>query len=101
MSIITITIANRDFRLSCPDENRSALLLLAEKLDLELSKIKQSNPSASFELSLVMLALGLIDNQEKQRKIDGGAVLEEANEDFQKILTSIFDELKIVARNLE
>ena len=101
MSIATITLSNREFRLSCPVENHAALSALAEKLDLEINKIKHSNPSASFELSLIMLALGLLDSKHKQVNLEGGDILKEANKDFQMLLSSVFDELKLVAKNLE
>ena len=101
MSIVTITLNNRDFKLFCPEENHQELYSLAEKLDLEINKIKQSNPSVSFELLLVMLALNLVDNKQKQINMDGGEILKDANEDFQIVLSSIFDELKIVADKLE
>ena len=101
MSIVTITLNNRDFKLSCPPENHNELLSLAEKLDLEINKIKQSNPAASFELLLVMLALNLLDTQQKQISIEGGEILKDAKGDFQLVLSSIFDELKAVAEKLE
>jgi cell division protein ZapA (FtsZ GTPase activity inhibitor) len=101
MSIVTITLNNRDFKLFCPEENHKELYSLAEKLDLEINKIKQQNPSASFELLLVMLALNLVDNKQKQIDKDGGAILKDANEDFQIILSSIYEELKAVATKLE
>lgn len=101
MSIVTITLNNRDFKLFCPEENHSELTSLAEKLDLELTRIRHSNPSASFDLALVMLALQLLDNREKNRNLEGGEVLEAAQKDFQMLLSSVFDELKIVAKNCE
>ena len=101
MSIVTITLNNRNFKLFSPEENHAALSSLAEKLDLELSRVKQSNPSASFDLTLVMLALQLLDNREKKRNLEGGEVLEAAQKDFQTVLSSLFDELKIVAKNCE
>jgi cell division protein ZapA (FtsZ GTPase activity inhibitor) len=101
MSIVTITLSNRDFKLFCPEENHTELNSLAEKLDLEINKIKQTNPSASFELSLVMLALNLLDNKQKHLALEGGEILKDANTDFQIVLSSIFDELKTVAKKLE
>ena len=101
MSIVTITLSNRDFKLFCPEENHAELCSLAEKLDLEINKIKQINPSASFELSLVMLALNLFDTKQKQVNLEGGEILQSANKDFQIVLSSIFDELKTVAEKLE
>ncbi len=101
MSIVTITLNNRDFKLVCPESNHSELFSLVDKLDLELSRIKQSNPSASFELLLIMLSLKLIDDNQKVKTLNAGEVLQDAQNDFQMILSSIFDELKLVAKNLE
>jgi hypothetical protein len=42
-----------------------------------------------------------VDNKQKQIDKDGGAILKDANEDFQIILSSIFEELKAVATKLE
>ncbi len=101
MSIVTITLSNRDFKLFCPEESHAELCSLAEKLDLEINKIKQSNPSASFELLLVMFALNILDKEQKHINLEGGEILKEANKDFQIVLSSVFDELKIVAEKLE
>jgi cell division protein ZapA (FtsZ GTPase activity inhibitor) len=101
MSIVTISLGNRDFKLFCPAENHSQLHHLAEKLDLELNKIKQSNPSASFELTLVMFALSLLEDKKKSTNLDEKELVKEAKEDFQAILSSVFAELKQVAKILE
>ncbi|MBM3466303.1 MAG: cell division protein ZapA [Alphaproteobacteria bacterium] len=101
MSIVTITLSNRDFKLYCPEESHAELYSLAAKLDNEINKVKQSNPSASFELLLVMVALNLLDNKQKQTNLEAEDIAKETNEDFQVLLSSIFNELKVVAEKLE
>ena len=101
MSIVTITLSNRDFKLYCPEESHAELYSLAAKLDNEINKVRQANPSASFELLLVMVALNLLDNKQKQANLEAGDIAKETNEDFQVLLSSIFNELKVVAEKLE
>ena len=101
MSIVTITLSNRDFKLYCPEESHADLYSLAAQLDSEINKVRQSNPSASFELLLVMVALNLLDNKQKQTNLEAGDIAKETNEDFQLLLSSIFNELKVVAEKLE
>lgn len=101
MSIVAINLGNREFRLVCPSENHSELQALAGKLELEINKFKKANPSASFEMLLVMVALGLLDSRQKKVNLDGGALLKEANDNFEIVLSSILDELKLVAEKSE
>jgi cell division protein ZapA (FtsZ GTPase activity inhibitor) len=101
MSIVTITLSNRDFKLYCPEESHAELYSLATKLDNEINKVRQANPSASFELLLVMVALNLLDNKQKQANLEAEDIAKETNEDFQVLLSSIFNELKVVAEKLE
>lgn len=100
MSIITIELANRKFKLSCSEENQQHLLFLASKLDNEIEKIAESNPSASFELLLVMASLSLMDAKQSSIKSTAGELIEEVNVDFQKQLSSIFSELKNIEEKL-
>lgn len=101
MSIVTITLSNRDFKLYCPEESHAELYSLAAQLDSEINKVRQANPSASFELLLVMVALNLLDNKQKQANLEAEDIAKETNEDFQLLLSSIFNELKVVAEKLE
>ena len=101
MSIVTITLSNRDFKLYCPEESHAELYSLAAKLDNEINKVRQANPSASFELLLVMVALNLLNNKQKQANLEAEDIAKETNEDFQVLLSSIFNELKVVAEKLE
>lgn len=101
MSIVTIHLSNKSFKLYCPEENKEALIRVAEKLDNEIDKMRQSNPNASFELLLVMTALHLQDERQSQINLNGGEILENANKDFQNILSTIFSELTTVADKLK
>lgn len=101
MSIVTIKLGSKNFQLSCSEESRAKVESLAEKLDSALESTKCNNPSASFELALVITALGLIDNKHSKFQETGGEVLEQANTEFQKILSSVESELKSVAEKVE
>jgi len=101
MSIVTITLGDKNFKLSCSKESKNSLEVLAAKLDCEIEETKKKNPMASFELSLVITALGLIDNRQSQVRETGGKVLEKANQDFQKILASVASELKTIEKKFE
>ncbi len=100
MSIVTITLANKHFKLACSEESKPHIEKLAEKLDLELDDTSKSNPSASFEMLLVMTALSLMDDKQSKATESGGELLKKAGLDQQKLLTSIFEELKIVAKKV-
>jgi cell division protein ZapA (FtsZ GTPase activity inhibitor) len=101
MSIVTINLSNKSFKLYCPEENKEALIRVAEKLDNEIDKMRVSNPNASFELLLVMTALNLQDERQSQLNQSGGQILENANKDFQNTLSSIFSELETVANKFK
>ena len=46
MSIVTITLNNRTFKLSCPEESHTELHSLAKELDNEINKIRlKLNPN--------------------------------------------------------
>ena len=101
MQIVTITLGSKDFKLSCPQENQKELEIIAEKLDHVIEDKKQNNPSASFELILVMTALDLMYKKLSKEKESAGNLLKNANIDFQKLLSSIDGELKIVAEKFQ
>lgn len=61
MSIVTITLNNKNFQLSCADGSEEELISLALTLDKKINDIKTANPNASFELLLVMAALSVQD----------------------------------------
>lgn len=97
MSIVTINLAEREFKLGCSEESKPHILKLAQKLDLELNEMSKGNPSASFEMLLVMTSLSLMDEKHSKAKESGGEALAKAERDHQKQLTSVFYELKTLA----
>ena len=101
MSIVTITLNGKEFTLSCSEESKDKLLMLSLKLDSEIREIATVNKHSSFELLLVMTALKHMDQRHSQIQASGGEILETANLDFQKQLSSIFSELKIIAKKVE
>lgn len=48
-----------------------------------------------------MVALNLLDNKQKQASVEAEGIAKEVNEDFKILLSSIFNELKVVAEKLE
>lgn len=101
MSIVTIILDNKQFKLACSEESKAKIESLAEKLDNSISDIKKSNPTASFELAVIITALSLMDDKNSKVQESGGEVLKQANSDFQKSLSAISSELKTVAKKLE
>lgn len=101
MSIVTITINNKKFNLSCSEESRDRLITLSEKLDTEMKDLAAANSYASFELLLVMLSLQLMDHKQSNVMLSGGEALEAATEDFKKQFLSISSELESVLEKLK
>lgn len=64
MSIVTITLNNKNFQLSCDEGAEEQLKNLAASLNTRMVEIKSVNSSASFELLLVMAALSIQDQLE-------------------------------------
>lgn len=56
---VTIEVANRRLKISCPAGQESALLLAAEELNLRLAKDSKGLSIKTPEQSLVMTALNL------------------------------------------
>jgi cell division protein ZapA (FtsZ GTPase activity inhibitor) len=101
MSIVTITLNGKEFTLSCSEESKDKLLMLSLKLDSEIREMAATNKHSSLELLLVMMALKHMDQRHSQMQVSGGEILETANLDFQKQLSSIFSELKVIAKKVE
>jgi cell division protein ZapA (FtsZ GTPase activity inhibitor) len=102
MSIVTITLGNREFKLSCPKESHDMLTSLAKKLDIRVENAKANNPSASFELSLVIAALGLVDENQSQRsRTDEDSQDNSSNIELKHTMSDILSELNFVAKKLE
>ncbi|MCC8368905.1 cell division protein ZapA [Rickettsia endosymbiont of Polydrusus tereticollis] len=103
MSIVTITLNNKNFQLYCNDGGEKELFNLAAKLNDKIIEIKLVNPTASFELLLVMAALGIqseIQNlTEKFDKMDIKNVRGD-EEKFAETLTTIASYLENLAQKM-
>jgi cell division protein ZapA (FtsZ GTPase activity inhibitor) len=100
MSIVTITLNNRKFGLSCPPEKQDELFSIAGELDVEIEKIRKNNPQASFELSMVILALQLQSIKNMKWSENSNEMVSILTKDFQDTLNSIESDLKAVAEKL-
>lgn len=101
MPIVTIALDNKEFKLACSEDSKAKIESLAEKLDYSIADIRKGNPSASFELSLIIAALGLMDDKNAKTQESGGDALKKANVDFQKSLSSVFSELQALESKLQ
>jgi cell division protein ZapA len=103
MSIVTITLSSKNLQLICNDGSEGELHNLASKLNETIGQIKKLNPSASFELLLVMSALNL---QEQVNKLSDKIVEPDKNivateeEKFAETLTSIAGYLENLAKKI-
>ena len=70
MSVVTITLNNKQFQIGCNDGEESLLLSAAEKLNSKIASMKEASPRATTELLLIFAALALQDeNLELQAKL--------------------------------
>lgn len=103
MSIVTITLNNKNFQLSCDTGAEEQLRNLGESLNNRMLEIKRANPSASFELLLVMAALSIQDQLEsmtaKFGKISSDKDPHE-EEQFAQTLSTIAEYLENLAKKI-
>jgi cell division protein ZapA (FtsZ GTPase activity inhibitor) len=103
MSIVTITLNNKNFQLLCNDGSENQLIELARKLDEKIAEIKTANPASSFELLLVMSALSLQDQtQNLNNKLDkiNGSKNNDEDEKFAETLSTIALYLENLAQKI-
>jgi len=99
MSIVTITINNKQFQIDCNDGQEDLLKAAAEKLSENIALLRESSPKASTELLLIMCALGLQnDNSNMQSKMREGGF--EDNEKLSETLTTIAGYLEELANKI-
>ncbi|MGI4775598.1 MAG: cell division protein ZapA [Janthinobacterium lividum] len=103
MSIVTITINNKNFQLSCSDGSEEQLYGLASRLNERIVEIKKENSTASFELLLVMAALSTQDQvhalSSRLGKLSSGKENEE-EEKFAETLSTIAQYLENLAKKI-
>jgi cell division protein ZapA (FtsZ GTPase activity inhibitor) len=103
MSIVTIELGKKNFQLACNDGSENELCDLAFKLNENITQVKKANPSASFELLLVMSALKLQEQTENLTneivKISGDKAPYE-EEKFAETLITIAGYLENLAKKI-
>jgi len=103
MSVITIKLNNKNFQLACDEGAQQQLIHLAQEVDKKILEHKYTNPSASFELLLVMSALSLQDQvQTFSRKLTSldRQNLTNENEKFAETLSTIASYLENLAQKI-
>ncbi|MFY9589210.1 cell division protein ZapA [Rickettsia endosymbiont of Halotydeus destructor] len=103
MSIVTITLNNKNFQLCCNDGGEQELFNLAAKLNDKITEIKLVNPTASFELLLVMASLGIQSEiQNLIEKFDRTDIKRTNNDEekFAETLTTIAKYLENLAQKM-
>ena len=103
MSIITINLNNKNFQLSCNEGSEEQLYSLASRLNEKIIEIKRANPTASFELLLVMTALSIQDQVQNMSSKLGKLSAEknhEEEEEFARTLSTIAGYLENLAKKI-
>jgi len=98
MSLVTITINNKNFQLSCNEGAEKELYTLTDHLNKKINDIKTASPNASFELILVMTALSL---QNDIQEIKDNIFDDEANNKIVKDEEKFSETLSTIAGYLE
>lgn len=103
MSIVTITLNNKNFQLSCNDGSEEQLFSLAALVNEKIFEIKRVNSAASSELLLVMTALSLQEQIQSLSSKLGKFTNEksyEENEQFAQTLSTIASYLENLAKKI-
>ena len=95
MSVVTITLNNKQFQIGCNDGEESLLKNAAEKLQHRIEAMRSESPKATTELLLIFCALALQDeNTELQTKLDSsGYSDDEKISDTLSTIANYLDEL--------
>ncbi len=103
MSLVTITLGNKSFQLAVSEESKKEVEDLTSRLNDTLTQIRTANPSASFELLMVILALSLQkevqDLSSKVARGSGSQPLYE-EEKFAETLSTIATYLENLAKKI-
>lgn len=98
MSIVTITINNKQFQIGCNDGQEEMLENAANKLDEKLQILKKASPTASTELLLIMCGLGLQDDNSSLRdQLGKGEINNPDAEELSKLLSTVSNQLENLA----
>lgn len=103
MSIVTITLNNKNFQLFCNDGSEEQLHHLVAQVNEQIAEIKSVNSSASYELLLVMTVLSLqnqIQTLSLKLNTSKDEKNQEENEQFSETLSTIASYLENLAKKI-
>lgn len=105
MTIVTITLNNKNFKLYCNDGSEESLYSLATIVSDKMALLKSANQSTTFELLLVLTALSLQEEINNLQDKSASHALEptvDSNEraQFAETLSSIATYLENLARKI-
>ena len=105
MPLVTITINNKNFQLSCAFESQKEITALSEQLNNLIADLKDNNRHANSELLLVMASLELQNRiNQLQEKLDSVDDITAGKEISDRNLTNdqkLSETLSAIANYLE
>jgi cell division protein ZapA len=87
-NLITVSILDREYQFSCPDDEREALKAAALYLDEKMREVKDSGNLMALERIAVMTALNMSDELLKSKSLD-----KKRQEQVDQRIRSLADEL--------
>lgn len=100
MAIVTIQINSKPFQISCTDGEEVRVTNAATVISNKISQLKQASPTASTELLLVMVALGLQDELKIMSDIVNRSKTPGEDEKVAETLTTIANYLETIAQKI-
>jgi len=99
MSVVTITLNNKQFQIACNDGEEALLQNAAEKLHNRIEEMRSQSPKAMTELLLIFCALALQDeNTELYNKLDHSGYSDDTK--ISKTLSTIANYLDELAKKI-
>lgn len=94
---ITVTILDREYRITCPAGEEDALINSAKQLHNRMQEIKQSGKVTSTDRLAVMAALNII-NEVSATKVTNGD-FKNIHQQLHNLQNKIDDQLKLLRHN--
>ncbi|MBP7189698.1 MAG: cell division protein ZapA [Rickettsiaceae bacterium] len=100
MAVVTIQINSKPFQIACNDGEEERVKNAASAISGKISDLKQSSPTASTELLLIMTALGLQDELKRMNEIVQRSKNPGEDEKVAETLTTIANYLETIAQKI-
>jgi cell division protein ZapA len=100
MTIVTITIDDKNFQLACNKGDEERLKMASERLNALIKRLRENNSKATTELLLIISALSIQDDlisaQSKLQRIEGDT----SDEKVADALSQIAEHLENLAQKI-